>query len=367
MVSQDINLIVRPLPQIQGGLRGLMLIIFDEIPGKRGKKVSQSSIETKTAKNLDLKRLEDELHYTRENLQTTIEELETSNEELKSTNEELQSANEELQSTNEELETSKEELQSLNEESSTVNSELQARIDELVSANDDIKNLLDATDIATIFLDIDLNIRRFTPLIGKFFHLTPSDVGRSIEHFASTLKDVDIRECAGKVLKTLDKHESVIEDGEGQKYRMRVRPFRTVGNMIEGVVVTFLNVTEFNNTVAALAQSEASWRELVKHSPMGIFVITDQLFSYINPAAQEILGATSADQLLGTPIAERLAEESRGQFLQRLDIMRSEGAAVPVLEEKYVRMDGSSVLCEIFAAPIVYKSKQSAVIYARVK
>jgi two-component system, chemotaxis family, CheB/CheR fusion protein len=345
-ISQDINLIVRPLPQIQSGLRGLMLIIFDEIAGKKGKKVSQSSIETKTAKNLDLKRLEDEL--------------ETSNEGLKSTNEELQS-------TNEELETSKEELQSLNEESSTVNSELQTRIDELVSANDDIKNLLDATDIATIFLDNDLNIRRFTPLIGKFFHLTPSDVGRSIEHFASTLKDVDIREYAGKVLKTLEKYESVIEDGEGEKYRMRVRPFRTMGNMIEGVVVTFLNVTEFNNTVAALDQSEASWRELVKHSPIGILVITEQLFSYINPTGLGIFGATSDAQLFGTPIAERLAEESREQFFQRLKIMRSQGTPVPVIEKKYIRVDGTPILCETYSAPIVYKSKQSTVIYLRIK
>jgi two-component system CheB/CheR fusion protein len=132
---------------------------------------------------------------------------------------------ENLKTTIEELETSKEELQSLNEESSTVNSELQGRIDELVSANDDIKNLHDATDIATIFLDINLNVRRFTPLIGRFFHLTHSDIGRSIEHFASTLKDVDIKEHARQVLKDLEKYESVVEDTEGQKYRMRVRPF----------------------------------------------------------------------------------------------------------------------------------------------
>ncbi|WP_459944811.1 chemotaxis protein CheB, partial [Desulfocastanea catecholica] len=283
--SQDINLIVRPLPDMQSGHRGLMLIIFDETPHEKEKKITHRSKGYIAEKNLDAtvedtKRLEDELRYTRENLQTTIEELETSNEELKSTNEELQSANEELQSTNEELETSKEELQSLNEEASTVNAELQGRIDELVAANDDIKNLLDATDIATIFLDIDLNIRRFTPLIASFFHLTPSDIGRSIEHFATTLKDVDIKKHATQVLRDLEKYESLVVDNRGQQYRMRVRPFRTVSNVIEGVVVTFENVTEFQKMVEALAESEASWQELVEHTPVGIFVLTGETFSY---------------------------------------------------------------------------------------
>jgi len=132
-------------------------------------------------------------------------------------------------------------------------------------------------------------------------------------------------------------------------------------------VVTFLNVTEFNNTVAALDQSEASWRELVKHSPIGILVITEQLFSYINPTGLGIFGATSVAQLFGTPIAERLAEESREQFFQRLKIMRSQGAPVPVIEEKYIRIDGTPILCETYSAPIVYKSKQSSVIYLRIK
>jgi two-component system CheB/CheR fusion protein len=366
--SQDINLILRPLPDIQSGYRGLMLIIFDEIHGK----VSEKN-KIKTAHHLkddrqensqDLKRLEDELRFTRENLKTTIEELETSNEELKSTNEELQSANEELQSTNEELETSKEELQSLNEESSTVNSELQGRIDELVSANDDIKNLLDSTDIATIFLDIDLNIRRFTPLIGRFFHLTHSDIGRSIEHFASTLKDLDIKEHARQVLKDLEKYESVVEDTERQKYRMRVRPFRTVNNVIEGVVITFDNVTEFKKMVDALAESEALWRELTKHSPVGIFVLTDHAINYTNPAGLKILGSSSPDEFLGSSIIDWVHEESREKLLEQLSTMGNEHDIYPAIEEKLIKIDGSIVLCEISAAPIIYGGNKSTVLYA---
>ena len=364
---QDINLIVRPLPEIQRGFRGLMLIVFDEVPEQQDQKVVENETEIKSAKSRELKRLEDELRYTKENLQTTIEELETSNEELKSTNEELQSANEELQSTNEELETSKEELQSLNEETSTVNSELQGRIDELVSANDDIKNLLDATDIATIFLDINLNIRRFTPHVAGFFHLTPADIGRSLEHFASTLKNVDIQEHTRQVLRTLEKYESVIENSEGQKYRMRIRPFRTVNNVIEGVVITFENVTEFQKMVDALAESEATWHELIKHSPVGIFVLTGQFFSYINPAGREILGTSSSQELLGSSIDVRVHEKSRRKLLDQLGSMSPERQIVPSIEVKFVQMNGSTILCTLSMTPIVYRGEPSTVVYATVK
>jgi two-component system CheB/CheR fusion protein len=366
--SQDINLILRPLPDIQSGYRGLMLIIFDERHDNLSKTAKiKTTLHTKDDRpenSQDRKRLEDELRFTRENLETTIEELETSNEELKSTNEELQSANEELQSTNEELETSKEELQSLNEESSTVNSELQGRIDELVSANNDIKNLLDATDIAIIFLDINLNIRRFTPLIGRFFHLTKTDISRSIEHFATTLKDMDIKEHARQVLKDLEKYESVVEDTEGQKYRMRVRPFRTVNNVIEGVVITFDNVTVFKKMVDTLAESEALWQELVKHSPVGIFVLTDHTINYTNPAGLKILGSTSPDDFLGSSITDRVHEESREKFLELLSTMGNEQDTHLVIEEKLIKIDGSIVLCDISAAPIIYGGKKSTVIYA---
>ncbi len=369
--SQDVNLIARPLPDMQSGQRGLMLITFDETVHKKEKKPPRKSTEYPSDKNedatdQDTKRLKDELRYTKENLQTTIEELDTSNEELKSANEELQSANEELQSTNEELETSKEELQSLNEEASTVNAELQGRIDELVSANDDIKNLLDATDIATLFLDIDLSIRRFTPLIARLFHLTPSDIGRSIEHFATTLQNVDIKKHAGQVLRNLEKYESVVVDNRGQHYRMRIRPFRTVGNVIEGVVVTFEDVTEFQKMVDALAESEASWQELVEHTPVGIFVLTGENFSYVNPTGCEILGASSPKQLLGTTIIDRLHEESRERWLEQLQSIENERITLPGSKETYRRLDGSTIDCDVSVAPIVYKGKQGAVIYATV-
>jgi PAS domain S-box-containing protein len=147
---------------------------------------------------------------------------------------------------------------------------------------------------------------------------------------------------------------------------MRVRPFRTVGNVIEGVVVTFENVTEFQKMVDALAESEASWQELVKHTPVGIFVLTGQNFSYVNPTGCEILGASSPEQLLGTSIIDRLYEESRKRWLEQLQSIKSERKKLPGSKEKYRRLDGSTIQCSVSVAPIVCKGKQGAVIYATV-
>ncbi|MCU7866850.1 MAG: PAS domain-containing protein, partial [Candidatus Thiodiazotropha sp. (ex Lucinoma borealis)] len=166
-----LDLLVKPILE-QSVMHGLMMVVFEEKSKSSKIDMVKPQSGIKKVKKKSVEELENELQYTKENLQTTIEELETSNEELKSTNEELQSTNEELQSTNEEMETSKEELQSLNEESATVNAELQSRIDELSQTNDDMKNLLDSTEIATLFLDVDLCIRRFTPKVTEIVPLT---------------------------------------------------------------------------------------------------------------------------------------------------------------------------------------------------
>jgi two-component system CheB/CheR fusion protein len=238
----DVNLIVRPLPHYHTGVRGMIMVIFE--PVAQDLTTKAKVYQPKQRKNIDeLEKLEDELKFTKDNLQNSIEEFETSNEELKSTNEELQSTNEELQSSNEELETSKEELQSLNEESITVNAELQSRMDEMVRANDDLKNLLDATEVAAIFLDIDLRIRRFTPQVTEIFPLTKADIGRPIQHFVSNLIDVDLESCSREVLTDLGIRETEVQDNDGKTYSMRVRPYRTINNVIDGVVITFADIT----------------------------------------------------------------------------------------------------------------------------
>ena len=238
-----LNLTVKPILE-QIAMRGLMMVVFDETetPAKAEKRKPKRSTAKRKGKTVE--ELEQELQYTKENLQTTIEELETSNEELKSTNEELQSTNEELQSTNEELETSKEELQSLNEESATVNTELQARIDELDNTNDDMKNLLDSTEIATIFLDADLRVRRFTPEATEIIPLTATDCGRPIKHLVSNLVESDLAKCGEQVLRDLAVQETEVLSKDERHYVMRVRPYRTVANVIDGVVITFEEITQ---------------------------------------------------------------------------------------------------------------------------
>ena len=199
--SQRLTLTVKPVRRVEG-IGELLMVVFEDVAPKQLKLGKARIAFTPTATHR-ISQLEQELKYSQEHLQTTIEELETSNEELKSSNEELQSTNEELQSTNEELETSKEELQSLNEELVTVNAELQGKIEDLSRANDDMKNLLDSTKIATIFLDSQLCIRRFTPEATKIINLIQSDVGRPVSHIVSNLEQDTLSRDAQEVLDSL--------------------------------------------------------------------------------------------------------------------------------------------------------------------
>lgn len=281
-----INIKIRPIIEARVFHRMLLLIIFEESPAL----VPNSEI-TKNDKKTELGKrvlqLEQELRYTKESLQSTIEELETSNEELKSSNEELQSTNEELQSTNEEIETSKEELQSLNEELTTVNSELENRIEQLSSANDDIKNLLDNTEIATIFLDRDLCIKRFTPRATEIMNLIPTDVGRPLNHIVSTLQYDKLIEDSRRVLKTLESKTIEVMDKSGRWYVVRIIPYRTVNNIIDGVVITFLNIhnqkkaenelEKINNDYKSIKEIES---QLINVIPYPTLII-DKQFKYI--------------------------------------------------------------------------------------
>lgn len=189
--------------------------------------------------------LKQELQSKEDYLQSTIEALETSSEELKSSNEEMQSVNEELQSTNEELETSKEELQSVNEELATINAELQTKVLELSQANNDMNNLLAGTGIGTVFVDLDLRILRFTPAASRIINLIPSDLGRPVGHIASNLLGYDRLVADVKaVLDTLTPKEIDVQTVEGRWYKMRILPYRTLDNVIEGAVITYVDINE---------------------------------------------------------------------------------------------------------------------------
>ncbi|MEW6117029.1 MAG: CheR family methyltransferase [Nitrospirota bacterium] len=238
MINLDVKYIKEP-----ESLRGLMMVVFRDVVTPKTEKAEGASLPEEKM-NKRIADLEFELKSTKEHLQTTIEELETSNEELQATNEELQSSNEELQSTNEELETSKEELQSTNEELMTVNSELQHKMDELAQVNNDMNNLLASTQIATIFLDTDLRIKRFTPSTTEVINLIQSDIGCPMADIVTKLDYPELCDDAEAVLKTLTTREKIVKHHKGLWYLARIMPYRTTNNIIEGVVITFIEITE---------------------------------------------------------------------------------------------------------------------------
>jgi two-component system CheB/CheR fusion protein len=232
----------------------------------------------------ELQALEQELAATKEYLRSTIEQLEISNEELKSSNEELQSSNEELQSTNEEMETSKEELQSVNEEIVTVNTELQGKIDELALAYDDMNNLLASTEIGTIFLDSDLKIKRFTPSMVKIINLIPSDVGRPLEHLSSNLIYEGILEDVQNVLNKLTPYVTSVKSTSGAWYQMQIMPYRTEENAIEGVVITFVDITPEKQLSEQLKIANEQYEHLLEMSKIIVFS-QDKDLKYTNIAS----------------------------------------------------------------------------------
>ena len=237
---QTVNLIVRPL--VKPDMQGLIMVIFEDVPAKPSKPVKKT--HTKQETNKYVADMELELKSTRENLQTTIEEMETSNEELQSTNEEFQAANEELQSANEELETSREELQSVNEELMTLNAEHQTKIEENLRSINDMNNMLTSTEIATVFLDNDLCIKGFTPAATKIINLKQTDIGRQLNDFSYNIIYENLFDDVSGVLNTLVFRETEVPDKNGNRYLMRILPYRTTENVIDGAVVTFIDITE---------------------------------------------------------------------------------------------------------------------------
>nr|WP_315186766.1 chemotaxis protein CheB [uncultured Albidiferax sp.] len=245
--------------------------------------------------------LNEELQAKEEYLQAANEELETSNEELKSSNEEMQSVNEELQSTNEELETSKEELQSINEELATVNTELQTKVVDLSRANNDMNNLLAGTGIGTIFVDHGLRILRFTPAATLIINLILSDVGRPVGHIASNLLGYDrLVADVQAVLKNLQPIEAHVETLEHKHYTMRILPYRTLDNVIEGVVITFVEITEIVRTREALRKANELLRlAVVVRDAFDAITVQDldgRILAW-NPGAERLYGWTEAEAL----------------------------------------------------------------------
>jgi two-component system CheB/CheR fusion protein len=287
--------------QHTNSVRDLLIVVFTDVDDI----LQLDSINTKTGKLTSKgrqKELENELSRSFEDIQGLREEMQTSQEELKSTNEELQSTNEELQSTNEELTTSKEEMQSLNEELQTVNVELQSKVSDSMQANNDMKNLLNSTEIATLFLDKDLNIRRFTDSLTNIFKLRQVDIGRPFTDQVSELQYPDIDNDCYQVLKTLLAKESLITTSDNRWFNVRIMPYRTLDDRIDGLVITFNDITLSKNSEYGLRMSEERFRSLFETMSEMIEIIEliydkegqpiDWYIRHINASFAKFLGKT---------------------------------------------------------------------------
>jgi two-component system CheB/CheR fusion protein len=283
----------------------------------------------------DVAALEQELKEARDEILAIREEMQSSQEELKSTNEEMQSANEELQSTNEELTSSKEEMQSLNEELHTVNQELQSKVSDLSQANNDMKNLLNSTDIATLFLDEDLNIRRFTDRTTSIIKLKAGDIGRPITDIVTTLHYQELADDARKVLRSLIFSEKNIGTVEGDCwFNVRIMPYRTLENRIDGLVITFSDIT-------------ASKRyEHEQH-------VTGQRFAFLMEAIPEGLIVQGTDGRI--VMANREARRLFGISMKEM-----QGRTIDELPLSIVREDGSSLPFEEFPSSVALRSGRSS-------
>jgi two-component system, chemotaxis family, CheB/CheR fusion protein len=278
-------------------LKGKIMIIFKDVEEVLMSKIEEKK-EKKSEDNLKLIELEKELKYAREKIQDTMEAMQSSQEELKFTNEELQSTNEELQSTNEELMSSKEEMQSLNEELQTLNAELQSKVDDFTRVNNDMKNLLNSTEIATLFLDTKLNIRNFTIQSVKIFKLIKSDVGRPITDLVSDLIYPDMPEDALSVLKSLIFIKKEVPTKDGRWFSIRIMPYRTLNDKIDGIVITFFNISDLKEVEVKLHETEQLNRLLLNSSSDIIIKLKkDFKFVEINPAA-EIYFGKKQDELI---------------------------------------------------------------------
>ena len=299
-----VDLTIRPLadPDVS---RALLLISFqdvrDSLPEEKPTKKRPNA--KGTAKHIE--ELEQDLAYTKENLQATIEEMQAANEEPKSANEELQSTNEELQSTNEELETSKEELQSVNEEIVTVNSELQAKIEQLTTIQNDMKNLLENVNVGTIFLDKYLVIRRFTRDAVRVFPLAQSDIGRPLSDIRSNIPDEDLISDAKVILDSLVPREKQVETTGNEWFLVRIMPYRTFENVIDGVVLTFSDITALKK-VEAEALSARDYAQGIVDTVREPLVVLNGNFEVISASA------SFYQTFQVTP------EETRGQVIYQL-------------------------------------------------
>ena len=343
-----VRLVAEPIPDGHEATRGgraaggLCVLVFKEpvatvAPAGPARAVAAGGDAGRIAE------LEQALDTTWQQLQTTIEELETAKEEMTSAHEEFQSVNEELQSSNEELETSKEEMQSINEELQIINVEINRKNEELARLNSDLKNLLESTQIATLFLDPSLRVRGFTPAISDVFHLRDADLDRPITEITARVPYPQLEDDVKRVLASLSMVERMLEGGPGDSvYLLRMRPYRTTDNVIDGVVLAFIDITERRRTAWMLRESERRLTSIVKQTTVGVAETElSGTLVMVNPRFAEILG-TTADDLLGRRLDDFAHPDHAAQARRRFEEALAGGRAYQA-DVLYVRRDGREV------------------------
>jgi two-component system CheB/CheR fusion protein len=278
-----------------------------------------------------VEQLQQELGELRERLRVTVEEYETANEELKASNEELLSMNEELQSTTEELETSKEELQSMNEELTTVNEELNSKIEQLDSVNNDLKNLLSSTDIGTIFLDRQFRVKRFTDPVTDYVNLLPADRNRPFKHVTHELESDTLLEDAHRALEKLEVIEREVKAADERWFLVRTLPYRTLDDQIDGVVITFIDMTRRKEAERRLVESEKRFRTFFESASDAMFVYAlgeegPEPFDEVNGSAADLLG-TTVQRLKSRTIGDIVLEDDSFSLQDQIDELTDNGIA----------------------------------------
>jgi two-component system CheB/CheR fusion protein len=343
-----VNVIVRPMPEL-GEDPGLFMIVFQDVVVPAGDPPPEIEPGAIAADDPMVRRLEAELRATKDHLQATLEELESSNEELVSSNEELLSMNEELQSANEELQTSKEELQSVNEELETVNAELKKKLEELDRANGDLQNLFQSTRIATVFVDRELRIKKFTPAAIEVFRLIDGDLGRPIADIVPRFPGGDLVKDIREVLRTLSPRErQVRSDEEGDAwYLQRILPYRTVEDVIDGVVLTYLDITQLKRAEEVRERLAA----IVDSSQDGIIGKTlDGVITSWNAGAERIYGY-SAQEAVGRSLDLIVPSDQRPLMAAVFERLR-QGEKIAPFETVRVRKDGQRIDISLSFSPV---------------
>jgi len=343
----------------------LFLVVFSEAADDLPRLPDGASGDD-TAYSVAIRRLEDENRSLKSHLQDTLDRSAVSTEELKASNEELQAINEELRSAKEELETSKEELQSVNEELTTVNFELRMKVDEAGRNNDDLRNLMEAVDIATIFVDAGMRVKRFTPQASKLFALIPSDIGRPLMDVKSRLRYEEITEDATSVFKQLRPVERSVDSVDGEHYFARILPYRTSQDRIGGAVLTFINVTELRQAEDRVRAAEERLRDAIAANKDFAVFSTDADGDVVtwNEGATRLFGHQPAD-MIGRSMDLLFTGADRDAGIPRIERQESARSGRALGERAYLRADGTSVVASCVLTTLRSGSRPGFIAIAR--